>query len=233
MVLLQFAIGAVNDMVDAPFEGDRRDKPIVAGDISVGAAVLVAAGSALCGVVLAALSGIGQAGLATLGLGVGLAYDLRLKRTLAGWLPLAVGLPLLVLFAWSGAPRALPPEPAVLVPCGILAGAALALANGLVDPARDQRSGTRTPVVDLGPRRAWRLGVVLEVATLVMTASTLLAFGAAPIGMAGAGAGGILGAAGLWLGRDPAPGLRERGWELQAVATAVLGAAWVAGIALR
>lgn len=232
MTLLQFAIGAANDLVDMPLELDRRDKPLATGAVSRRAATGIGIACALAGLGLAAVSGPTVLALAAAGLGVGLAYDLWLKRTPWSWLALAAAIPLLVLYAWYGATGVLDQRLVVLLPAAGLAGASLALGNALVDPDRDRAAGMRTAVVALGPERAWTAALLLQLATWVVAVASIAVLGGRPVVLAAAIAAGLVAFAGLGLARDRRTARRERGWELQAVGIALLGAAWVAGVAL-
>ena len=190
---------------------------------------------------LSAVSGpaTGIAGVACLALGY--VYDLRLSRTALSWLPLSLALPLLPIHAWLGAAGTVPAGLLTLVPAAVLGGAGLALANGLADVERDVNEGRRTIAVVLGPRRAW------IAQTLALAAAAALAFVFAPV-VPEAGVGerglalGLLRVAGVWLGTGAmaigavgltsAPaGMRERGWELEALGVACLGIGWLAGTA--
>lgn len=243
MLAIQFSIGALNDLVDAPLDArEKPRKPIPNGLVGRRLAAAVVAGGAAAGILLSAVSGLGTA-LAALGcLGLGFAYDLRLSRTALSWLPLALALPLLPIHAWLGATGVIPAGLVTLVPVAIVAGAGLALANGLVDIDRDGRVDRRGIAVALGRRHAW-----LAQTTALGTAA-VLALAVAPstdggstgsglevlrwIRVAGValGAGLLLaGAAALASGRAD---LRERGWELEAVGVAAIGLGWMAGTAL-
>ena len=233
MTLIQFSIGAANDVVDAPLERGRADKPVAAGSVSPRTATIIAVGCAVAGLGFAALSGAWVLVMAVLGLCVGLAYDLRLKRTPWAWLALAVAIPLLVVYAWYGATGAIDPVLIVLVPTAGLAGGSLALGNALVDPDGDRAAGMTTPVVALGPATAWRAAAILQLATVAVATASLGWLGAGWTAIVATLAAGALAIAGLWLARDGRAARRERGWELQAVGVALMGAVWVAGAALR
>jgi 4-hydroxybenzoate polyprenyltransferase len=232
MIALQASIGALNDLVDAPIDPGRKPgKPIPAGHASSAMARRVVAGSAALGLILALPSGPGLIALAVVGLAIGYGYDLRAKGTAWSWLPFALGLPLLPIFGWYGAKGTLPATFAILVPASVLAGAALAIANALADELRDESAGIGSVVIWLGARRAWAVDAGLQVvvgfvalislrlsdATTVAEAAAILSFGVVLSGVA--------------LGRSTAALRRERGWEIQAVGSALLGASWLWGIA--
>jgi 4-hydroxybenzoate polyprenyltransferase len=233
MILIQFAIGAVNDAVDAPFDRGRPDKPIVAGLVSPRLVRLVAGACAALGLLLAAASGPAALVLAGVGLCLGLAYDLGLKRTALAWLPFAAAIPLLVVFAWVGASGTIHPPVLLLLPVAALAGTALSLANALVDPEADRRVGMVTPVLRIGRRTSWSVAVVLATAAVGLAMATLIALAApAPAVFASAGAGLVV-LAGAWSTHDRRRDRRERAWEVEAVGMALLGVAWLAGVTLR
>lgn len=231
MTLLQFAIGAANDLADRPFELDRPDKPLATGALPVTAASALGVGSAAAGLALAAPSGPVVLALALVGLGVGLGYDLRLKRTPWSWVALAVAFPILVAFAWYGATGVVDRRLVALLPAAALAGASLALGNALVDPDRDRAAGIRTPVVALGTDRAWRAAVLVQGGAVLVAIGSLAAADGRPAALVTGIGGGVVAFVGLGLVRGLRRERRERGWELQALGIALLGASWVAGIA--
>ena len=132
----------------------------------------------------------------------------------------------------------MPPGLLTLLPAAVLAGFALALANGLVDIERDRASGRQGIVVALGAARAWllhagALGMVIVLALILApnvsdpTGTAVLATlrsAGLPLGI-----GAIALGAAVLLAR-PAR-VRERGWELEAAGVAAAGIAWLAGAA--
>lgn len=234
MVLLQFAIGAFNDVVDEPRDAGRKPgKPIPAGLVTPRLARLVGGAAAAGGLLLALASGAGVLAVAVAGLVVGLAYDLRLRGTPWSWLPLAVGIPLVPVFGWFGSTGALPPVFLVLVPIAALEGAALALANALVDLERDRDAGVQSVALVLGPTPAATAGIVLQVLVGVLAIGAALVAGA-PGGWLGAAAvTAAVPVSGALLGLVAAvrrPGLRETAWEVQAVGAGVLAVAWLGSL---
>jgi 4-hydroxybenzoate polyprenyltransferase len=232
MFCLQASIGAVNDLAD--LEADRRGKPakpLAAGLVSVGTARLLAAAGLVLGLGLSIALRPGLGLIALAGLGLGYAYDLRLKASSWSWLPFAGGVGLLPVYAWFGAGGEVPPALWILVPTAVLGGAALALANQLADDERDRLSGVRTTVARLGPARAWRWSAVLHGVVTGIALVSLLVLGAGPAALGLALLASCLIVAGVWLGRSPAAGRRERAWELQAIGLACLGLAWLGGLA--
>lgn len=234
MVALQSAIGVLNDVVDAPRDRGRPDKPLAAGLLGRRAAVVIAVLAAGVGVVLALPSGTATAAVAVAVLGVGLAYDLSLKGTAWSWLPFAVGIPLLPVFAWVGAVGSLPRPFAILLPAAFLAGAALAVGNALADAARDRAAGVDSVALRLGSA-AW--GVHAGLLALVgVIAGASLAGGAAEEGRIPASLAVVAGAGlvvvGLFALRGRDERRRERGWELEAVGVAVMAVGWVGAVGL-
>ena len=235
MTLLQFSIGALNDVTDARLDGrGRRGKPIPAGDVTPGAARLIAGASAAAGLLLAVPGGAPLVALAFAGLALGYVYDLRAKGTALSWLPLALGIPLLPVYGWYGAAGTLPEVFLALVPIAAVEGAALAIANAVVDLERDRASGSHSIAVRLGavPSALAVLGLQLLVAVLAAgtamvagapggwLAATVLA-SAVPLG------GALLGAASSM---RSGPALREVAWEVQAVGAGLLAVSWLGGM---
>ena len=239
MFLLQASIGAVNDLVDHPLDREQKPaKPLPAGLISERLARAWAVLTAALGLVLAVPSGPAAVGVAGLGLGLGYAYDMRLSRTALSWLPFAVALPLVPVYAWLGATGSVTPGLGALVPAGLLAGAGLGIGNGIVDLERDAPVGKATIAVRIGRNRAWAthagaFGVAIGIAVLFApegpsTAGAEILPGVRWAGLP-LGAAAIAGGAGLLALRRAS--VRERGWELEAIGTAVLGLGWLAGLA--
>ena len=231
MLLLQAAIGALNDLHDRPADRlARPDKPIPAGLVAPRSALWLAGLAGPVGLALAAVSPFSLA-IAVVGLADGLAYDLRLKGTALSWLPFALGLPLLLLFAASTAP-CLPPSIASVLPLAVLAGASLALANALADRPRDAAAGVRSTATALGDAATWRLDAGLSLTTLVVAAVLFGVLRGGPPDAAGVGglaAAAALQVAGLGLLRSRAGRRPELGWEVQAIGFAVLALVWLVG----
>ncbi len=235
MTLLQFAIGTLNDIVDAPRDaGAKPGKPIPAGYVGLRTAKMVAIGSAAGGLALASTGGPALVLLAAVGLSIGAWYDLRAKGTASSWLPLAVGVPLLPVYGWYGATGELPGIFLVIVPVAAVAGAALAIANAIVDMERDEASGITSIALALGARRAAVIVVLLHLVVAVVALATAVALGA-PAGWVVAvlvTAAGPLGGAvlGLVAALREGTGYRELAWEIQAVGTGLLGVAWLGAL---
>ncbi len=237
MLCVQASIGALNDLVDAPADaGQKPGKPLPRGLVSAQAAWAVTAGGGLAGLALSLPSGPPTVAVAAVGAGLGYLYNVRLSGGPLSWLPLALALPLLPNHAWLGATGSVPPGLITLLPAAVLAGFGLALGNALVDVERDAATDRRGIVVAIGARAAWlaqsaALGLVVLLAVLFappapgsMEMLGTVRSGGIPLG----GLAIALGAAAL-LARSA--GLRERGWELEAVGVAAAGVAWLAGTA--
>ncbi len=232
MFCLQASIGALNDLVD--LERDRQSKPgkpLPRGMLSRGTARAIAGIGLLAGLGLSLVAGLVVLLAAVIGVVVGYAYDLRIKASPWSWLPFALGLPLLPIYAWLGATGELPGAFLLLVPLAVAGGAALALANELADDERDRAGGVRTAAGALGAHHAWRLGASLQVLVAVVAAGSLVLC-AAPLASLAAADGSIgLIMIGLALGRSPRAATRERAWEAQAIGLGGLALAWLGGLA--
>lgn len=233
MVALQATIGALNDLVDAPRDaGLKPGKPIPAGLVSRREAAIAAVAGAVIGIGLSLPSGPATAAVALLILAVGGTYDLRFKGTPWSWLPFAVGIPLLPVYAWLGAAGRLPGAFAILVPAAALAGAALAIANALADVERDRAAGTTTVATRLGPRRAWWIHALLHAAVAGLAVGGLASLGGTGRGLFPVGVAAVIVAAGVALSANGRASRRERGWELEAIGVGLMGVAWIASVSL-
>jgi 4-hydroxybenzoate polyprenyltransferase len=236
MLGIQLSIGALNDAVDAPLDAvEKPRKPVPAGLVARSTALRIAVLAGAAGLALSAPSGAATVVVAGTGAALGYLYDLRLSRTPLSWLPLALALPLLPVHAWLGVTGTIPPGLLTLVPTAGLAGAGLALANGLVDAERDARTGRLGAVVVVGRQRAW-----LGHAIVMLAVAAAAVFVAPPVLEAGylatlRSGGVVLGAAALGLGAAALAArsatIRERGWELEAIGILAIGLAWLAGTA--
>jgi 4-hydroxybenzoate polyprenyltransferase len=232
MVALQAGIGATNDVVDAPRDaGHKPGKPIPAGLVSQATARRVVVVAFGLGLGLAGLSG-GPAAvvLALVGVAIGLAYDLRLKGTAWSWLPFAVGIPLLPVFGWLGATGHLPIAFLVLIPAAVAAGAALAIANALVDVERDRAAGSGSIALAIGPANAWLIHVGLLVAIGLAAVASVGPLGGSSGGGTTVALAAILPVGAGLAARGGGVTRRERAWELEAVAVAVLALAWLLAV---
>jgi 4-hydroxybenzoate polyprenyltransferase len=231
MLGLQFAIGAVNDLADATDDAVAKPwKPIASGKATARAVRAVALVAAGVGLLVYASFGPLLLLMGVAMLGIGLAYDLGLKRAGFGWLCYAAAFPLLPLSTWLAAAGGLPPRPELLLPMAALAGPALQLSNGLVDLESDRAAGIRSPAVRLGPTRTVLLLGVLVAVVYGIAAVSLLAGGASVPALLVIGAAAACATCGVGLSASRSAAPRERGWQLQAVAIALLAAGWVAAV---
>lgn len=231
MAALQFAIGALNDLIDAPADQSHvPPKPIPTGWISVAEARAVAGVAALVGVGLAAPSGAALVGLAVIVLAIGAAYDLVAKGTPWSWVPFAVGIPILPVYGWFGATGELSGAFAALVPMAALAGTGLAIANARADLDIDLRAGTRSVATELGP--TWSMWV-----------NAALVLGATAVGYAAVdpqrlvsvpwwlvGLGTVAAIIAVGQGRNTDRATLRGAWQLQAIGVAVAGLGWAAAL---
>ncbi len=234
MAGFQAAIGAVNDLRDLGSDAIGQPwKPLPAGRLSPRAARVTAVVGAGIGVAGSAVLGPGVLVVGLVGFSLGLAYDLRLKRTAWGWLCFAIALPLIPVYAWLGVGAGTPPDMGTLFLLGGLAGLELALANGLVDEGTDRRAGAQSLAVRLGPRVARVTMAGAAIGILVVAWASLPGGGVLgrvlatmPISVIlGLGSVVLLVGVAMALRRDPA--WSWRGWQVQAVGVAVLSLAWL------
>lgn len=227
MLGMQFAIGAVNDLMDRDADAQAKPwKPIPAGAISTRGATVLAATSAAAGLAFAALIGPLALVLWLAMFACGLAYDVRLKPTAWAWACFSIAFAILPIYAWHGASGELPPQWQLVVTLAFMAGPALALANGLADLEADLGADVRTVAVRLGRRRALVL-MALLLATIYGLAWSTLAPVATDAGRLMVGLGALGGASGYLLSAGAAVTTRRLGWSLQAVSIAFLAAAWL------
>jgi 4-hydroxybenzoate polyprenyltransferase len=229
MLLLQFCIGIVNDVVDAPVDASTKPwKAIPSGLVAQRTAMLLAAACGSLSIVIAAAFGPAVGLMAALMLGCGLVYDVWLKPTYWAWACFSLAFALLPIYAWFGASGQLPPYFELLVPLAALSGPALQLSNGLVDLERDRAAGLHTLATGLGRRRSLLVIVVLLLTVHGLAWLTLLAAAgpAAPL----LPAASLLAAVGVVLSARRSETAREIGWMLQAGSIALLGAAWLAAV---
>ena len=115
----------------------------------------------------------------------GYAYDLRLKGTAWSWLPFAVGIPILPVYGWLGAAGRCRRRSPSLVPAAVLAGAALAIGNSLVDVERDPAAGRTSVAARLGAARAARLVILLIGGVVLIAVGSAIAAGVTSLAVGG------------------------------------------------
>jgi 4-hydroxybenzoate polyprenyltransferase len=231
MTFLQFAIGALNDIMDAPADWGRRPpKAIPAGLVTIDQVRILVVLCAVVGLGLASASGPAVVAVAVAVLGIGFGYDVAAKGTAWSWLPFAIGIPLLPVYGWLGVTGTLPAAFAILLPMAFLAGAGLAIANARSDLEADRRSGTRSVATALEARRSWWAGVALMAAATAIGLLFIRPAAWSPATVALVATGTALVAIGLFVGRAEAAVTRRRAWELQAVGAAIAATGWVGGL---
>lgn len=231
MTALQLGIGAVNDLIDAPRDaGHKPGKPIPAGLVSRRSAGLIALGAFALGLVLAVPGGPPVVGLAVLVIAIGLAYDLRLKGTAWSWLPFAVGIPILPVFGWVGATGGLVSMFAVLVPAAVAGGAALAIANSLVDVERDRAAGVSSVAIALGEGTARTVGIVLLAGIALAAVVSAAVLGGRLQAAVVVGLVGIAPVLAAILAGPAESARRELAWRAQAIGLGLLAVAWIQAV---
>ncbi len=230
----QFAISLFNDVWDLPHDRlTKPDKPLPSGLLSARTARRW--GTAAAGAAYALAVPLGPATLlcAAIGLGAGLLYDARLKRTAWSPLPFAVGFGVLPLWAWAGVGR--PWDATAWEAAGLMAWLvfALHLADTLPDLEDDRAAGLRGLAHRLGPQAAlalcWgALGSGLLVALSLgwaQAANGLLLGGTVGLGAA------LLLAAMLLYRRRGAAALRPMAGLIEAAAV-LTALGWLAAVSL-
>jgi 4-hydroxybenzoate polyprenyltransferase len=156
----QLVIGAVNELVDLPFDAvGKPGKPLPSGDVSIrGARVMVVIGLIMM-VAFGLRFGTLAFALLTAGTGLGIAYDLWFKRTVWSWLPYLLALPLLPIWVFAALGK---PEPWLLLlyPLGALATVGVHFAQSLSDVAIDRAAGLPTATSRLGQRLTFTIAWV-------------------------------------------------------------------------
>ncbi len=232
MLVIQCAIGAVNDCADRALDARAKPwKPIPSGLVSADlarmlAVLLVGAAVAL---ILVGPSRAWPLGFA--GLGVGLAYDLGVKRTPFSALTYALALPLVPVWVWTAMGRDSPALVGIL-PVGVLLGVALQLANALPDAEGDTAAGVRGTLQWLGPARGRRLAWLTFAAALIVAVLLAPPLGLQrwPFALSWAIAALLLLITVMAYRREPSVRSLQRGWSLLAPAAGVLAVGWLASL---
>jgi len=232
MFCAQAAIGVTNDLFDRHLdEAAKPWKPLPAGLMPVRIALLMAVGFALGAVVIAATLGPGSFGLAMLGMGCGLAYDARLKRTPLSFVPFVFAIPTLPSWVWV----TFDAWTAVLWwiwPIGGLIGLSLHLANTLPDIDDDARHGVRGLAHALGAGRSRVLALSAFAAALALAAAAGLAHDGERWLLAVALLAGAVGLAATLAihARRHGAVADQAGFALLGVGAAVAATAWLAAV---
>jgi 4-hydroxybenzoate polyprenyltransferase len=172
MLAIQSTIGVVNDIFDRELDAETKPwKPIPSRAVPFRAAVQFALILGAVAVLLSATLGLAGFALAMTGLACGLAYDMKLKRTVISALPFMVAIPVLPLWVWAVLGEW---EAALwwLLPLGALLGLAIHLANTAPDINSDAQHGVRGLAHRLGPVRS--LAVAWAAFGLALATSVVL-----------------------------------------------------------
>ncbi|GAA2650325.1 UbiA family prenyltransferase [Streptomyces spororaveus] len=138
----QLSVGWCNDRADLrrDLATGRQDKPLAAGTVSPAAVTGAAAVALLLCVPLSLACGPFAGAAHLVGVAAAWAYNLRLKRTAASWIPYALAFGLLPAFVTLGLPGA-PWPPPWLTAAAALLGAGAHFANVLPDIEDDLATG--------------------------------------------------------------------------------------------
>jgi 4-hydroxybenzoate polyprenyltransferase len=233
VLLIQYSIGCMNDYVDEPLDRQamRREKPLVATDVSRMTALCLWLSAALLGFVAAACFNAASAGIAVLMWLAGVAYNFRAKRTLLSWLPFVIFFPSLPILSFVAAGHF---SDALLLafPVGGLLSVGLNIANTLPDIERDVAGGVSGFTHRLGRSRALVLLWLLLGATILLMAASPLVIAVRPATLVpGLAAGTLLLTLMItdWLAlRSPAS--IRRTFYFSAVCVVILGSTWIASL---
>ena len=217
MLGIHTCIGSLNDVFDRHRDAGRAEKPLASGAVPTRAALTIAAVGVSCGLLAAAQLGSIALTLATAGAALGLAYNAGVKNTPLSWLPFALGVSIIPLFAWAATGLSAPAPILGLSLAAIPGGAGLALQNGLADRVLDARAGLRGVVVRLGERRALALALLAHGAAI----GVVLTVSPAQVAPASLLAASLMIATGLACSGASTRWTRQRGWELSALGLAV------------
>lgn len=150
----QLAIGAVNDLVDAPLDAIAKPgKPIPSGLVSPLGVRIVIAGGLLLMAMLSLTFGFASFLLCALGTGTGIAYSIWFKRGIWSWIPYLIALPLLPIWVWQCL-ASVDSGLFAIYPIGAAAVIAVQIAQSLPDIDADRASNVRTLAVALGAKSA-------------------------------------------------------------------------------
>ena len=232
MFCAQAAIGAANDVCDRDLDALTKPyKPIVRGLIEPATALVLAAAFALAAGAITATFGPLSFAAGAAGLAAGLAYDVRLKRSVLSPLPYMVALPALPIWVWLSLDR-FTGELWWLLPFAPLAALAVHLSNTLPDLEADTRAGVRglAHTIGLVPSLALAWGSFAAAIALAVALGAYLDYDW-PRFLLGTGVAATLLAAavGAYVVR-PGPASLQLGFGLIGIATAALAAGWLAAI---
>lgn len=198
----QLTTGWTNDWLDRDRDraSDRRDKPVVRGDVP---AAVVGQAAALAGLLCVPLSlamGVAAGTAHLVAVASAFAYNARLKSTALSWAPYALSFGLIPSIVTLAAEDVRAPLWATAA--GALLGVGAHLANALPDLDDDAATGVRGLPHRLGATLSAALSAVL-----LLAATVLLALGPdgepGVLGWGAVGVAGLVTAVGLVLARRP------------------------------
>ena len=229
MFCVQAAIGASNDYWDRDLDAITKPyKPIVRGLIEPKVALLLAAVLAIVAGALTATFGPLSLAVGACGLLAGLAYNVRLKRSVLSALPFMVALPALPFWVWISLDQ-FANELWWLVAFGPLIGLSVHLSNTAPDLEQDRQAGVRGLAHVLGLERTLAIAWGSFAAALVLAVALGLRLDYDwPLFLLGAGVAAVLlvAAMGAYALRRSEDAL-QLGFGLIGIATAVLAGAWL------
>ncbi len=229
MFCVQAAIGASNDYWDRDLDAITKPyKPIVRGLIEPKVALLLAAVLAIVAGALTATFGPLSFAVGACGLLAGLAYNVRLKRSVLSALPFMVALPALPFWVWVSLDR-FSSELWWLVAFGPLIGLSVHLSNTAPDLEQDRQAGVRGLAHILGIERTLAIAWGSFAAALILAVALGLRLDYDwPLFLVGAGVAAVLlvAAIGAYAWRRSQDAL-QLGFGLIGIATAVLAGAWL------
>jgi 4-hydroxybenzoate polyprenyltransferase len=223
----QLAIGAVNELVDADLDAVAKpDKPIPSGLVSRRGARIVMLSGLFLMVLFSFRFSLAAFLLCALGAGVGIAYSIWFKRTIWGWIPYLIALPLIPIWVWS-ALSSVDPALFAIYPIGAAAVISVQIAQSLPDLNADQSSGVRTLAVRLGPDRAHLVcwGAMLLASLLAAICAPPLVEQSSRVWLAALAAAAIVIVNVLLWTRNHRTGVMAA-FPLMALAAAILGVGW-------
>jgi 4-hydroxybenzoate polyprenyltransferase len=231
MLCIQSAIGIANDIVDRELDAAAKPwKPLVAGTVALPVAIAACITLIVTAAVLAATLGAPSCALAMLGLACGLAYDVRLKRTLVSALPFMIAIPTLPAWVWVTLDAW---EDALwwIWPLGALIGLSLHLANTLPDIEEDAAHGVRGMAHALGEDGSRALSYASFAGALALALLAGLAVdGDRAVLLATVGVGGAMLVASMVLTRSGASWAGQASFALLGIAAAVCATGWLASV---
>ncbi|WP_329390015.1 UbiA family prenyltransferase [Streptomyces sp. NBC_01351] len=160
----QLSVGWCNDRADLrrDLAAGRRNKPLAAGAVRPRTVTCAAGLALLLCVPLSLAAGLAAGAAHLVAVAAAWAYNLRLKRTAASWLPYALAFGLLPAFVTLGLPGAPWPPPWLTAGAALL-GTAAHFANVLPDIEDDLATGVTGLPQRLGARRSASVAALLAV----------------------------------------------------------------------